>query len=168
MLLFSSFFDRLSLGALASEGGFMDALPDPMKLDLVEVIFVIILVSALFLFLRSFFFTPLVKVMDERESTIQSGIQSKGEAAKRVSEAQAAFDQKLRNMRAKNFELRKALTQAAQSEKETLVASSRQKAESDRQVGLHELQRQREVAEQTLTTQIDQLAESMTQQLLKV
>ncbi len=168
MFWFSSFFDRLSLGALASEGNFMDALPDPMKLDFIEVGFVIALVSALYFFLKGFFFKPLIKVMDERESTIQSGAQSKGDAAKRMTEAQAAFDLKLREMRAKSFEQRKALTQAAQAEKDALLVRSRQRAEGDRQAGLQELARQRDAAERELATGIDQLAESMTQQLLKV
>ena len=75
----------MSLMASAnSEAGFMDSLPDPMKLQLPVVAFVIVLLILLFLFLKSMLFKPLTKVMDDRENAIRTGSSTKIEAAAQI------------------------------------------------------------------------------------
>lgn len=146
---------------------FMDALPDPMKLDPYQIGFVIVLMTALYLFLKFAFFKPVVQVMDEREAAIAAGGAAKAEAAARVEQRQAEYAAQLRELRAKAFEHRKALAAAAALEKGRLLETARQQASETRSATLADLMAKKEAAKTELMTQVDTLAESMVQHLLK-
>ncbi len=159
-------------GILASPGtdapkNFMDTLPDPMKLDAGTLIFVMVLVTCLFLFMKQFFFKPLVKVMDDREAAIQSGSARRAEAAALVETRQADYAGRLRELRAKAFEHRKALADAAVREKETLLEQARADAAARRATALAQLGTAQEAAKAELMTQVEALSESMVQHLLR-
>jgi F0F1-type ATP synthase membrane subunit b/b' len=142
------------LAALLGEGeppkGFMDALPDPMKVDPGTLIFVMVLVTALFFFLKHVFFKPIIKVMDDREAAIQSGASSRAEAAALVERRQAEYAAQLKELRAKAFDHRKALAAAASQEKQTLLDKAREEA-----------------AKNDLVAQVESLSESMVSHLLR-
>jgi F-type H+-transporting ATPase subunit b len=159
-------------GILASSGAeapksFMDTLPDPMKLDAGTLIFVMVLVTCLFLFMKQFFFKPLVKVMDDREAAIQAGSARRAEAAALVEVRQADYAARLRELRAKAFEHRKALAGAAVQQKETLLEQARKDAGTRRAAALAQLGAAQEAAKAELMTQVEALSESMVQHLLR-
>ena len=56
----------MALAAEGSGGSFMDSLPDPMKLQLPVVAFVIVLLVLMFVLLKYALFRPLTQVMDDR------------------------------------------------------------------------------------------------------
>ncbi len=147
--------------------GFMDTLPDPMKLDGPTLLFVMALVTCLFLFLKYFFFKPIVQVMDDRDAAIQAGSARRAEAAAMVEARQAEYAARLRELRAKAFEHGKALSTAATRQKQALVDQARQDAGGLRATALAELKAAQEQAKAQLMTQVDSLSESMVQHLLR-
>jgi len=159
-------------GILASTGaeapkGFMDTLPDPMKLDAGTLIFVMVLVTCLFLFMKAVFFKPLVQVIDDREAAIQSGSARRAEAAALIEARQADYTARLRELRAKAFDHRKALAAAAVKEKETLLERARHDSGERRAAALAQLAGAQEAAKAELMTQVEALSESMVQHLLR-
>ncbi len=155
-------------GTLATAApNFMDALPDPMKLDLYQIGFVIVLITLLYLFLKFTFFKPITQVMDERDATIAAGGSAKAEAALQVEQRQSEFTARLRELRAKAFEHRKALAEAAAQEKANLLEQARLKASETRFTALESLKGEKEIAKKDLVAQVDALADSMVQHLLK-
>jgi F-type H+-transporting ATPase subunit b len=147
--------------------GFMDSLPDPMKLQPETLIFVIVLVTCLHWFMKKVFFQPLAKVMDDRDAEIQSGAAMRAEAAALVEARQADYAARLRELRAKAFEHRKALAAAAGKQKEALLEKARGEAEAQRAAALAQLEAAREAAKAELMTQVEALSESMVQHLLR-
>ena len=154
-------------GGTEASGNFMDGLPDPMKLELSTLLFVIVLLILLFVFLKYVFFKPLTRLMDERETAIRSGGDTKAQAASQIEARQADYAAQLRTLRAQAFERRKALTSAATADKQQLLAEARGKAIAHRDAALAELKAGQEAAKADLLTQVDALSESMVQHLLK-
>jgi len=157
----------LLLAGDAAGGGILDSLPDPMKPTLLEVGFVIVLLTALHLFLKATFFRPLTKVMDDREAEILAGAKTKLDAAKAVEARQADYAEKLRGLRSQAFERRKALATAAAAEKAKIIDKARHDATAVRKDATEKLAAQREAAKSELMAQVDALAESMVHHLLK-
>lgn len=145
----------------------MDALPDPMKLDPIQIGFVILLMTLLYLLLKFAFFQPVVKIMDEREAAIAAGGAAKAEAAALVEQRQGDYAARLRDLRAKAFDHRKALAAAAMEERIKLLEEARQRAAQTRDSALASLKTQKESAKIELLAQVDALSESMVQHLLK-
>ena len=159
-------------GILASAGneapkGFMETLPDPMKLDPATLIFVMVLVTCLFLFMKQVFFKPMVQVMDDREAAIHSGSARRAEAAALVEARQADYAARLRDLRAKAFEHRKALAAAAGRQKEALLEEARASSQERRAAAMAQLAAAQEAAKAELMTQVEALSESMVQHLLR-
>ena len=156
--------------ALASEGSggsFMDSLPDPMKLQLPVVAFVIVLLALMFALLKYALFRPLAKVMDDREAAIQAGGVTKAQAASQMEARQADYAARLKELRARALEHRKALTVAVTAERQGLLDEARQAASAQRAQAVAELEAQRKVAEAELKAQVEALSETMVQHLLK-
>jgi F-type H+-transporting ATPase subunit b len=156
----------MASGPEASKG-FMDSLPDPMKLQAGTLVFVIVLVTCLHLFMKKVFFHPLVKVMDDRDAEIQSGAARRAEAAALVEARQADYAARLRELRAKAFEHRKALAGAAGREREALLKQAREQAAEQRAAALAQLVKAQDAAKAELLTQVEALSESMVQHLLR-
>ena len=148
-------------------GSFLDSLPDPMRPTFFEVGFIVVLLVLLHFFLKHAFFRPLGKLIDDREAEIQAGSSTKAEATKIIQTRQAEYSEKLKELRAKAFEHRKALAQAATDEKAKVVDKAHQDAVSLRKDAMDKLTAQRETAKSELIAQIDALADSMAQHLLK-
>jgi len=150
-----------------ASGGFMASLPDPMKLELGTLLFIIGVLVVLFVFLKFVLFKPLTRLMDERETAIRAGGDTKSQAAAQIEARQADYAAQLRSLRAQAFEKRKALATEAGQERQRLVAETRVKANAQREAALAELKAGQEAAKTDLLTQVDALSESMVQHLLK-
>ncbi len=146
---------------------FMDALPDPMKLDVYQTGFVVVLITVLYLFLKFMFFKPLTQVMDERDAAIAAGGSAKAEATSQVEQRQSEYAARLRELRGQAFEHRKALAAAAAQEKTSLLEQARLQSSETRVAALEALKAEKEIAKRDLVAQVDALSESMVQHLLK-
>jgi F-type H+-transporting ATPase subunit b len=151
----------------SSGGGILDSLPDPMRPTLLEVGFVIVLLTILHFFLKSALFRPLIKIMDDREAEIQAGATTKLEASKAIESRQADYAEKLKDLRMQASERRKALASAAAYEKAKLIDKARQDAAIVRKDAAERLAAQKDAAKSELVAQVDALAESMAHHLLR-
>lgn len=142
-------------------------MPDPMRPDLPALIFVIVLLVVLYLYLRVVFFKPLDKVMADRDRDLNAGGDAKAQAAALLEARQKDYQDRLKDLRAQAFDRRKALSDAAGREKQALLDEARTKALAERQAAVESLKTQQQAARQNLLAQVDALAESMAQTLLK-
>ncbi len=157
-----------SFGLLVAEPkGFIESLPAPMQLNWRELVVVTLLVTILYFFLKSSFFNPLVALMDQREKDMNSGAEAKAMAAAMIEQRQAEYQSKLRDLRNQAFGHRKVLADAASKEKQALLDVTRVQAQAQRGAALAQLSTQTAAAKIELMAQVDILAESMAQQLLK-
>ena len=148
-------------------GRILAQMPDPMRPDLPSLLFVVILLVVLFLYLRTVFFQPITKVMDDRDRDLNAGSDAKAQAAAKLEARQKDYQARLKELRAQAFEARKALADAATKEKQRLLDEARTQAQAERQAAVASLQAQQAAARQSLLAQVDALAESMAQTLLK-
>lgn len=142
-------------------------MPDPMRPDLPAILFVIVLLVVLYLYLRVVFFKPITKVMDDRDRDLHAGGDAKAQAASALEARQKDYQERLKALRAQAFERRKALADAAGKEKQQLLDEARTRALAERQAAVEALKAQQATAKQGLLAQVDALAESMAQTLLK-
>ena len=142
-------------------------MPDPMRPDLPAILFVIVLLILLYLYLRVVFFKPITRVMEDRDRDLSAGSDAKAQAAVKLDARQKDYQARLKELRAQAFEARKALADAATREKQRLLDEARSKAQAERQAALGSLKAQQAEARQSLLAQVDTLAESMAQTLLK-
>lgn len=147
--------------------GFMDALPDPMKVDPVALLFVMGLVTLLFFFLKFLFFKPIIQVMDDRDAAIQSGAVRRAEATALVEARQADYAARLKELRAQAFDHRKALATAAAEQKQAILDQARREAGGQRAEAVAQLQAAREAAKADLLAQVEALSDSMVSHLLR-
>ena len=142
-------------------------MPDPMRPDLPALLFVIVLIVVLHFYLRAVFFGPITKVMKDRDRDLDAGGDAKAQAAAQMEARQKDYQVRLKELRAQAFEARKALADAATKEKLRLLDEARAKAQAEQQAALASLKTQQANAKQSLLAQVDALAESMAQTLLK-
>ncbi|HEY3401427.1 MAG TPA: ATP synthase F0 subunit B [Geothrix sp.] len=142
-------------------------MPDPMRPDLLAILFVIVLLVVLYLYLRVVFFKPITKVMEDRDRDLNAGGDAKAQAAALLDARQKDYQGRLKDLRAQAFGRRKALADAAGKEKQAMLDEARAKAQAERQAAVTSLKAQQAEAKQSLLAQVDALAESMAQTLLK-
>ena len=94
-------------------------------------------------------------------------IRDRAEAASQVEHRQAEYAARLRDLRGKAFEHRKALAAAAAQEKASLLERARLQSSETRKAALEDLHAKKEIAKKELVAQVDALSESMVQHLLK-
>ncbi len=150
-----------------AEKGLLASLPDPMRPDVVALPFVIVLIIVLFLYLKAVFFKPLTALMDQRETDMNAGSDTKAAAAAAVEARQGEYNARLKDLRAQAFARKKALADAAAKERAALLEEARTKASGHRELALESLRTQQAKAKADLTAQVDALADSMVQHLLK-
>lgn len=161
---------NLTLGT--PEGGgpvarILAQMPDPMRPDLPALLFVIVLLVVLYLYLRIVFFQPITTLMDTRDHDLSAGGEAKALAAAELEARQKDYQARLKELRAQAFERRKALAEAAGRAKQQLLDEARNRAQAERQSAVAALKVQQGEARQALLAQVDALAESMSQTLLK-
>ena len=164
--------DLANVTLLAPEGDgpvarILAQMPDPMRPELPVLLFVMVLVVVLYGYLRVVLFQPITKVMEDRERDLNAGGETKAQAAAMLDARQKDYQARLKELRAKAFEARKALADAAGMEKQLLLDTARAKALAERQAAMTSLKAQQAQAKQSLLAQVDALAESMAQTLLK-
>ena len=128
---------------------------------------VMLLVTILYFFLKASFFKPLIAVMDQREKDMSAGSEAKALALAMIEQRQAEYHAKLRDLRNQAFSHRKVLAEAASKEKQALLDQTRAQAQAQRESSLAQLKSQAAAASTELMAQVDVLAESMAQHLLK-
>lgn len=148
-------------------GRILAQMPDPMRPDLPALLFVIVLLVVLYFYLRAVFFKPITRLMDDRDRDLAAGGDAKAQAAAQLEARQKDYQARLKDLRAQAFERRKALAEAAGREKQQLLDEARGRAQAERLVAVASLKAQQAEARQSLLAQVDALAESMTQTLLK-
>jgi F-type H+-transporting ATPase subunit b len=148
-------------------GRILAQMPDPMRPDLPALTFMIVLLVVLYFYLRVVFFQPITKVMADRDRDLSAGGDAKALAAAQLDARQKDYQGRLKDLRAKAFEARKALADAAGKEKQRLLDEARTQAQAERQAAVASLQAQQAAAKQSLLSQVDALAESMALTLLK-
>jgi F-type H+-transporting ATPase subunit b len=161
---------NLSLLSMEGDGPvakILAQMPDPMRPDLPALLFVIVLLIVLYFYLRVVFFKPITKVMEDRERDLQAGGEAKAQATAMLEERQKDYQSRLKDLRAKAFERRKILADAAGKEKQRLLEAARAKAQAERQAAIASLKTQQAAAKQSLLDQVDALAETMALTLLK-
>ncbi|MCE1204426.1 MAG: ATP synthase F0 subunit B [Holophagaceae bacterium] len=142
-------------------------MPDPMRPDLPALLFVVVLLLVLYFYLRVVFFQPITKVMEDRDRDLNAGGDAKAQAAAALEARQKDYQARLKELRAQAFERCKALSDAAGKEKQRLLDEARTQALAERQAAVDSLKAQQATAKQNLLAQVDALAESMAQTLLK-
>ena len=147
--------------------GFIESLPAPMQINWRELVVVMLLVTILYFFLKATFFKPLIAVMDQREKDMNAGAEAKAFAMAMIAQRQADYQSKLRDLRNQAFSHRKALAELAAKEKQLLLDQTRTQAQAQRDESLARLKSQAAIASTELMSQVDILAESMAQHLLK-
>lgn len=148
-------------------GGFLEALPDPMRPTWQEVVFVLVLVTLLYHILRTVFFKPITGLMEQRERDMEAGTRAKAEAAKLVDQRQGDYTARLKELRAKAFARKKELSEAVAKDRSDLIDEARTAAQAQRKAATESLDAVRVRAKADLVAQVDALAESMVQHLLK-
>lgn len=162
----ASLFGAALLGG-PEGGGFLEALPDPMRPTWQEVVFVLVLVTVLYGVLRAMFFKPITGLMEQRELDMEAGTRAKAEAAAQVELRQTDYSSRLKDLRARAFARKKELSDAVAKEKADLLDKARSAAQAQRLAAAGSLAAERERARLDLITQIDALADSMVSHLLK-
>jgi F-type H+-transporting ATPase subunit b len=138
-----------------------------MRPDLPALLFVIVLVVGLYFYLSAVFFKPITKVMDDRDRDLRSGVEAKTQAAALLEARQADYEARLKELRAQAFQQRKALADAVGKERQRMIELARAEAQRERETALVALKAQQVQARQDLLAQVEALAESMVQTLLK-
>lgn len=152
--------------AAASSGNFMDHLPDSMKLDLGTIVFVMVLVTVLFIFMKYVCFKPIVKVIDDRAEAIKCGVVKLAEAKALIEQHQSDYAARLHELRMKANEHRKALSVATAQTKKELLDKARIEANEHRVAAISELDVAKEAAKVELLVQVEALSEFMVQHLI--
>lgn len=142
-------------------------MPDPMRPDPVAVVFVMVLLVVLYFYLRVVFFQPITKVMADRDRDLHAGGEAMARAAAQLEVRQKDYQGRLADLRAQAFARRKTLAEAANREKLGLLEEARARAAGHREQAVAALKAEQASAKQTLLAQVDALAESMAQTLLK-
>jgi F-type H+-transporting ATPase subunit b len=148
-------------------GRILAQMPDPMRPDLPALLFVIVLLIVLYFYLRTVFFTPITKVMDDRDRDLRAGSDAKAQATTLLEARQKDYDARLKALRAQAFERRKALADAAGKDRQAMLDKARTQAQQTRESAIASLKAQQVAARQDLLAQVETLAESMAQTLLK-
>ncbi len=148
-------------------GRILAQMPDPMRPDPVAILFIIVLLVVLYLYLRVVFFKPITQLMEDRDRDLSAGGDAKAQAASVLEARQKDYQARLKDLRAQAFTRRKALADAATKEKQRLIDEARAKSSIQRQAAVDSLKAQQAAAKQDLLAQVDLLAETMAQTLLK-
>jgi len=153
--------------SMQSHSGFMDNLPDIMKLDFGTIFFVVLLVSLLFLFMKYVCFKPIMKVIDDREAYIMCGAATLSEVVKLVEQRQAEYEISLRELRIKALEHRKALSMTASNTKQNLLDQAHEDSQRQLKAAIIELDIFKEGAKTELVTHVDALSDLLVKNLIR-
>ena len=155
------------VGGVQAPSSFVDNIPDTMKLDAGTLIFVVLLVTCLFFFMKYVCFRPIVRVVDEREATIKCGALKLAEAVALVERRQADYAASLRELRIRALEHRKALSVATARTKQDLLDRARQDSQRQLEAAILELDALKATAKDELLTHVDALSDSLIQNLIR-
>jgi len=77
-----------STNFMGSPSEILASMPDPMRPYLLQIVFVMVLVTIMYIYLRLVFFKPLTQMMSNRSAEIQKGFNTKQIAAQKIANEQ--------------------------------------------------------------------------------
>ncbi len=166
MLPVITLFQFLSLELRMGPVEILASMPDPMRPYLFQILFVMALVTVMYIYLRFVFFKPLTQMMSKRASEIHQGSNTKQMAAQQVAAEEKKYQEQMKSLRTKAFERKKELSSLAVQEKKQLID------QAQREVALLRAQAQKKLedasiqARKSLEKDIQDIAEAMVQQIL--
>jgi F0F1-type ATP synthase membrane subunit b/b' len=118
-------------------------------------------------YLRTVFFRPLARVLDERKKTTEGVREIAQRAFEAADKKTSEFEHALQIARAELHHEHEALRQKWAQEQAEMIARAR--AEADRQIeeGKHQIANEVERAQTELAASVDQLSEQMVNSLLR-
>jgi len=131
-----------------------------------SVIFVIVAVVLLAVVLDRVLFKPLVRVMRERESAVQSALELAESATARAQAATAEFDANVAAARADLYKQMDERRKAAESYRQDLVAQTRAEVGAQLAGAKAELEAQTAQARATLEAEAEELGRDIASKVL--
>lgn len=131
-----------------------------------SVIFVIVAVVVLAVVLDRVLFKPLVRVMRERESAVQSALELAESATARAQAATAEFDANVAAARADLYKQMDERRKAAESYRQDLVAQTRAEVGAQLAGAKAELEAQTAQARATLEAEAEELGRDIASKVL--
>jgi len=159
-------FQFLSIDFRMGPAEILASMPDPMRPYLGQIIFVMALVTVMYLYLRLIFFKPLTQMMSDRAAEIQKGSDTKQIAAQQIAGEQKKYQEQMKALRAKAFERKKELTSLAVSEKNQLIEQAHREVTLLRSQARKALEEASVQARKSLEADIQGIADAMVQQIL--
>ena len=131
-----------------------------------SVIFVIVAIVVLAVVLDRVLFKPLVRVMRERESAVQSALELAESATARAQAATAEFDANVAAARADLYKQMDERRKAAESYRQDLVAQTRAEVGAQLAGAKAELEAQTAQARATLEAEAEELGRDIASKVL--
>ena len=131
-----------------------------------SVIFVIVAIVLLAVVLDRVLFKPLVRVMRERESAVQSALELAESATARAQAATAEFDANVAAARADLYKQMDERRKAAESYRQDLVAQTRAEVDAQLAGAKAELEAQTAQARATLEAEAEELGRDIASKVL--
>jgi F-type H+-transporting ATPase subunit b len=135
-------------------------LPD---LSVVWVIFFVLLLTAV---LNRLLFKPLLRVMEERQRAITSARELAERSALEAKRAAAEFDRKTGEARADLYRQMDEMRRTAMDERATILARTREEAESEIAAASAKLQAEADDARRRLSTDAESLGAAVAERIL--
>lgn len=155
-----------SVNAPAADKSILGSMPDPMRPYFVDVVFVMLLITVMYAYLRLIIFKPLSALMEQRAREIAEGQTTQESVQKKIEAQQQDYQQRLQALRAQAFQHKKQLTTAAQDERALLMGRAKTEAQDFKTKALQTIQKESDQARKSLESDVDSLADMMVKQLL--
>ena len=133
-----------------------------MSINVSEVIWTIVCFFALLFVLKTFLFGPLVRFMEQRQASVDQGLEKGREAQRKKDESDAA-------LRESGVEAKQLLAEgktADEKERAWVLASAQKEADQELQEARLRIDREREQVQAQAREQMPQLAAMLAQQLV--
>lgn len=144
--------------AVMSFSSILDSLPDNMKLDFETILFVVVLVTCLFIFMKYCCFHPILELVDERDKTIKDGSAQLVEANLTVEQKEIEYKTRLRELRLMASEYHKTLLTKAIDIRHSLLEEAHKEANRELVMATEEFRIMQETAKVELMSKIEDLS----------
>lgn len=151
---------------MGSPSEILASMPDPMRPYLLQIVFVMVLVTIMYIYLRLVFFKPLTQMMSNRSAEIQKGFDTKQIAAQKIANEQKKYQEQMKALRAKAFDRKKELSSLANLEKNQLIEQAQREVALLRSQARKTIEQSSSEARKSLDGEIQSLADAMVRQIL--
>lgn len=137
-----------------------------MSINVSEVIWTIVCFFALLFVLKTFLFGPLVRFMEQRQASVDQGLEKGREAQRKKDESDAALRESWKERGVEAKQLLAEGKAADEKERAWVLASARKEADQELQEARLRIDREREQVQAQAREQMPQLAAMLAQQLV--